>query len=386
MRTLFVLIFLLTSFCPAKAQFYSLIDSTESSFTYTSDFFWNIKGGLETGYSYIDNIDVELSFQIKAFDFKVHGIGTQGGQISAKVGDIQGLSNIEAETSWRLYEAWTETQLHFLNTSVLLGVYDYNSEFDVSNTGILFINSSHGTGPELSTSGVLGPSTYPLTSLAGVIKINPFDEVTLKFGAFDAIPSDPLNTQGTSIKLRKSDGLFFISEFVFSKSPEIRRGRFYNIAEPRFTPFRFVIGGWKYSKERTGWLGEPESDHGLYAITEFTTVFGFKFFTRAGVANRDINRYNYYLGSGITFQDLVKTNHKIGLAISLPINSDDFIQYQSRNGDDFSENEMSLEFTYLAPISSHVSFQFDAQYIQNPNQAPGIEDALVFGLRSVFKF
>ncbi|GAB5407692.1 MAG: carbohydrate porin [Balneolaceae bacterium] len=365
----------------------SFFKNLESEFTFTSDIFANVYGGLETGIIYMDNIDVELDFNAKGFSFFFYGLGNQGNSLSDMIGDVQVASNIDTENSWRMYEAWAQKTLPSINSSLLVGLYDLNSEYDVVHTGGLFLNSSHGIGPDLSSSGINGPSIFPLTSLSARLKINPIKGVSLKFAVLDGVPSDPDDTKGTSVYLRERDGALLISEISFTKFGDqsealLERG----VNED--TPFRIVFGGWKYTKEREGWLGEMESDHGVYVIGELSFANGFSFYGRTGATNRDINRYNYYLGAGFSYSSLFKNrpNDILGLAISLPINSDDFVFVEERNGNDFSQNETNIELTYLLKVSDHVSFQVDTQYIQNPNQAPGIEDAFIVGIRSVFGF
>lgn len=364
-----------------------IIQNLETGFTYSGDVYANLAGGLETGVRYMDNIDIEAGFDIKDASFFFYGLGNQGNSISEIVGDVQTVSNIDSENSWRLYEAWVNKPLPSIKSSVLIGLYDLNSEFDVVNAGGLFINSSHGIGPDFSSSGITGPSIFPLTSLTARLKINPFSGVTLKFAVLDAVPSDPENTKGTSVYLRKSEGALLISEISISKSGS-NTASLLDRGVNEKTPYRLVLGGWKYTEERTGWLDEPESDHGLYAIGEITLQNGLSFFGRVGATNRDINRFNYYLGAGLTYSGLFKQrpDDLLGLTVALPINSDDFVLVEERKGNDYSKNELNVEFTYLLTLSEHVSLQFDTQYIQHPNQAPGIEDAFVVGIRSVFGF
>lgn len=384
---LFLSILLFTSYLANAQERKPFFRNVESGFTFTSDIFANVHGGLETGVRYMDNIDVEVGFEAKGFSFYVYGLGNQGKSISEMVGDVQVASNIDTENSWRLYEAWTHKILPSINSSILVGLYDLNSEFDVVNTGGLFLNSSHGIGPDFSSSGTTGPSIFPLTSLSARLKINPIKGVSLKFAVLDGVPSNPNNTSGTSVLLRESEGALLISEISFTKFGN-QSEKLLDRGVNENTPFRLVFGGWKYTQERVGWLGELESDHGIYAIGELSFANGFSFYGRTGATNRDINRYNYYLGAGLNYSGLIKNrpNDILGLAISLPINSDDFIFVEGRNGNDFSENETNIELTYLWVVSDYVSFQFDTQYIQNPNQAPGIEDAFIVGLRSVLGF
>ena len=389
---LFLYLFVMISHAQAQDSFFKNVDA---SFTYTGDIFANVYGGIETGARYSDNIDVELSFDISTFSFYFYGLGNQGKSISEIVGDIQTLSNIDAENSWGLYEAWVEKSFPAIRTSFLFGLYDLNSEFDVINNGQLFLNSSHGIGPDFSSSGILGPSIFPNSSLSARLKISPVKGVYLKGVVLDGVPSNPANTRGTSVIISESDGFLVAGEISISKeerSPEhsLKRG----IDET--SPYRLALGAWKYNQEREGWLGDLESDHGLYVIAESILIRekdsekreGLSAFARFGVTNRDINRFNAYFGGGFTYKGLFKNrdDDELGLSVAHAINSDDYITYEDLSGNDFSESELTTEFTYLFIVSDVVSFQIDTQYIMNPNQAPDIDDAFVIGVRSVFSF
>jgi porin len=391
----FVLLFTIGLFGIVTAQeSESVFRDLETSFTYSSDLFVNTTGGFDTGVRYFDNIDVEVGFDLSGFDFHFYGLGNQGGNLSELTGDIQVVSNIEADNSWRIYEAWVNRSVDAIRTSFLFGLYDLNSEFDVINTGGLFMNSSHGIGPEYSSTGELGPSIFPLTSLAFRVKINPIPGVSVKGALLDAVPSDPDNTAGTTILLRESEGALIAGEISFSQ-PTNDPGSLLDRGIDEESPWRIVLGGWKYSKEREGWLGEKESDHGLYAVLESKLIReksdadqGLSAFVRVGAANRDINRLNYYLGGGVVYTGPFPSRDadQFGIAVGLPINSDDFVETERLYNNDFTENELNTEVTYLLVISEVISFQLDAQYIMNPNQAPELGDAFAVGLRSTFSF
>ncbi len=377
--------FIGTTQLSAQSNEKNLFQNVETSFTYTADIYSNVAGGTETGTRFLDNIDVNVSFDIKNFSFFVYGLGNQGRSISTLAGDIQTLSNIEAENSWRLYEVWVERSFLEINSSLLVGLYDLNSEFDVINTGQLFINSSHGIGPEFASSGILGPSIFPLTSLSARLKVNPVPGLVFKVAILDGIPSEPGNTRGTTIKLGDDDGALLVSELSIAKptiDPSLKRGAVGG------SPYRIALGAWKYTQERTGWQGEQQSDQGFYVLAEAEFNESFSGFTRFGMSNHKINRFHSYVGAGVNYLGLIENrpSDKIGVAFALPLNSMDFQDVQEFLGNDYSESELNIELTYLAKISKYFSLQFDAQYIKNPNLAPDIDNALVVGARTVLSF
>ena len=114
--------FLCLSVCETTAVFSQekpeIFRNVESSFTYTTDVFANVAGGAKQGIRGLDNVDVDLSFDVNDFTFYIYGLGNQGRSISELTGDIQGVSNIEAENSWRFYEAWVQKVFPSINSSV----------------------------------------------------------------------------------------------------------------------------------------------------------------------------------------------------------------------------------------------------------------------------
>ncbi|MFO7314738.1 carbohydrate porin [Rhodothermus marinus] len=138
--------------------------TSELAVAYTADVMSPLAGA-SVRPVWMDNVDVTLTLHLTPrTTLFLYGLGNQGGSISARVGDAQGVSNIEAPTSWRLYEAFVEHVTATGRLSVLAGLYDLNSEFDVLPAAGLFINSSFGIGAELAASRPQGPSIFPVTS------------------------------------------------------------------------------------------------------------------------------------------------------------------------------------------------------------------------------
>ena len=86
-------------------------------FVYTGEYFSNINGGIKHGGTYLDNFDITSTFDFN----KIIGwngailfayiLGNNGGIPNDKVGSIQGISNIAAYNTWKLYQFWIEQQL-----------------------------------------------------------------------------------------------------------------------------------------------------------------------------------------------------------------------------------------------------------------------------------
>ena len=360
-------------------------DQITTEIVYTADVFANTSGGFDTGVRFMDNLDVLVKGEWEFATLFLYGLANQGGNLSELTGDLQVVSNIEAPNSFRLFEAWANFPIKPIKSSLLLGLYDLNTEFDITNTGSLFINSSHGIGADFASSGRFSPSIFPYTSLAARLKVNLIPGISLKGAVFDGIPSDPGNPSGTKVRLRESDGTLMVGEIAMF-SPKVKAGLGRNVVTS--SPFRMLLGIWKYSEERTGWEGDQQLDAGAYAMVEVLAFKennednqGLSIFGRYGITNKQVNRYESYLGAGLVYKGIFpnRNTDKIGLAFSLPINSDMYLEATNQELAD----ELIAELTYQFKFSKSWLMQVDAQYIANPNRAPGLNDAMVVGLRTI---
>jgi len=146
--------------------------------TNTLDILSNVSGGIQRKTTVTGDLDLLLTVDIKKLvpgwggTLFVYGLGLYGQNPSKYVGDNQGVSNIAAPHTWKLFEAWYQHNL-FERFSVLAGLYDVTSEFDViMSASELFVNSSFGTGAEFAASGQNGPSTFPSAGLGSGQKLS----------------------------------------------------------------------------------------------------------------------------------------------------------------------------------------------------------------------
>lgn len=387
-------------------------ESSENPFniglTYTADIFSNVYGGYDQGIRFMDNVDAELSYDlisdagVSNTRFYIYGLGNQGSSITELTQDVQGVSNIEAESSWRIYEAWIQQNIFPLRTSVLAGLYDINTEFDVINSAALFINSSHGIGAEFASSGVLGPSTFPYTSLGLRIKSNPWEGFVIKFAMLDGIPSDPQNSRGTKIFFRERDGLLLAGEISLfsdesqqfnSMSRSSRLHHFLSRSTSGDGKYKVAFGAWGYTKKRVGWLEEKQRNKGMYMLGEYK-IFneqmgleqGLDGFIRIGIANGGINPFDGYSGLGLVYTGLFKNrdNDKAGIALAIPWTSSEYSRFQEDAGQPLEDYELNIEGTYQFTINPYVMLQVNLQYIVNPGLLTNRKNAIVPGIRVQF--
>jgi porin len=363
--------------------------------SYTAEAWANASGGLTQGIRYLDllfagaTLDGGRAFGWAGTTARVSGFHANGASLSGDlVGDAQIVSNIETGVPLvRLHEAWLQVPLAGDRVSLKLGLYDLNSEFDVNETGSLFIQSSHGIGAELALSGRNGPSMYPFTGLAARLGLKLGDRWSAKFAVLDGVPSDPDRPRRfATLRLNAEEGALLIGELV-NEGPR----------------HRLALGHWRYTaafkdQRRSASAGEAveaRGNAGAYALLEaplLTAASGAESplsgWVRLGVADARFNPVDLYVGSGLTVPVTLSGRQAghAGIAAAFARFSGRWRQSQGAQGVMTDGHELALEATYRAPLGPHVTVQPGVQYVVNPGGRSGVPDALVIGLRARLAF
>lgn len=373
---------------------------------YTGEAVGVVSGGVRRDVVYLDNVDATATLRsdslsdwtgLTAF---VYGLGNQGGNPSTLVGDAQVTSNIEAPLAWRIYEAWLQQTLG-TRASLLVGLYDLNSEFDVNRTGRLFLNSSHGIGAAFALSGRNGPSIFPVTSLAGRLRVRVGQCAYVQSTVLDGVPGCPSDPVGTIVRFGEGDGVLAAAEAGMylgggNSSPKAIVDR----TKAVDAPTKIAVGGWVYSTDLPEWTSvnaggsvqRTGGSRGLYVLAEGrlfrepgTDSQGLSAFGRVGWADEQHNRFTRYVGAGLVYTGLLpeRDADQVGLAVASARNGAAYEAAQRRGGRSVASTEVNLEATYAASVTSWLTLIGDVQYVANPNTDPTIPDALVGGIRFV---
>jgi porin len=302
-----------------------------------------------------------------------------GGHISgANVGDIQTLDNIEAFSALRLYEAWLARD-YDNRRGWKAGLVDLNVDFDTQEVAALFLNSSDGIGPDLSKSGLNGPSIYPTTALGLTAYVRPIPSLTLRAGLFDGTAGSPDHPGAFAIRLSGKDGALAILQ-----------------ADQRFgSGLRLEGGAWAYTAffdavNRVDAAGAPlryQRGRGAYALVEGPLIRrgddrGLSGWLRVGIADPVVEHVAGYLGGGLVYtgplaaraQDAagIAVNHAVVVLSGVP------------NAPLSAETAIELTYRYLA--TDWLAVQPDAQVIVHPGGERRVPDALVLGVRFSLTF
>jgi len=371
-KTVAVVVLLALSTMGGQAR--ALADGVEIGATYTQDYFRDVAGGAARGGGAPGTIDLTTTVDGRAWggtvNDRIHAdlLQTVGSSISRQAGDLQGLDNIEADDTTRLFEAWYQHDFQGTGYAVRLGLQDYNALFDVLDAAGVFINSSFGLDPTISQ---LPVSTFPVTAVGAVARWQASDGAYVMAGAYDGKPGLEGHPNGTHIEFRSGDGLFNALEAGL-----VRRGAH---------PYKVALGGWYRTSDFEDPMGrDRNANHGMYAIaqrrlTPAGAMPALDAFVQLGATQSDRNVIDRYLGAGMTATGPFprRPDDVLGIAVAQARTADGY-RRQTPNS---SDAETTVELTYQVPVNDHVSVQPDVQYIINPGASTAVDDAWALGVR-----
>ena len=215
------------------------------SVTEQSEVLGNVSGGVHRGADYdglttaILAIDAKTAFGWDAGQFQVSGYWIHGRSLSAdNLGTLQFASETEAQRSLRLWELWYQQAVFDGAAELRIGQQSADQEFMVSDNSSLFLNAAMGwpavPGADLYAAG---PS-YPLSSPALRLKLQPAEGITLLAAVYDDNPpGGPFNNdsqlrgaEASGLRFNFGTGAFGIVELQYAAKMPL--------------PGTYKIGGW----------------------------------------------------------------------------------------------------------------------------------------------
>ncbi|MCJ2059866.1 carbohydrate porin [Methylobacterium sp. J-048] len=403
----------------------------EYSLTYIADVLGNPTGGLRQGAIVEDRLNLRLNLDldrlaswegatIHANAYFIHGTGLS----RYYVGDLLTTSVIEALPSSRLYVLWFDQSLMDGQLGLRIGQQAADSEFFVSQTATLFVNSTFGwpaiTGLDLPSGG----PAYPLSAPAIRAKYVPGNGFSLQVGLYDGDPAganrpgqDPeaqrLNRTGTNF--RTNDPALIVAEatYAFNIEPgakglpgDITLGGWQHFG--RFDSLRYDITGVPLADPNATGIGRPlRGNAGLYAIYDQTLYReagkddeGLGFFVRAAYSPTRSSLVDAYVDTGLAYKGLFegRDDDTVGLSLAYARISDD-----ARRADRDTilytgipmprrRAETVLEATYQAVVVPGFTVQPDVQYVFHPGAGVAgpdgrrLRNAAVLGVRATVQY
>ncbi len=369
-------------------------------------------GGRKRGAAYIGNIRLQFSINgdqligVPGLSAYVEGLDVHGGHPSDYAGDAQGVSALEAASTFRLYEAWFQFNFGGNRFSVLGGRYDLNTEFDRTQSADLFLNSSFGIGPAFSRSGLDGPSIFPDTFAGVRLTYKPLPNIIWRTAVMNGSPG---GTPAASGIPARHDGTLVVSEFAYlyrggpAIPPSLRNSLIGRGAMLPPYQDKFAIGAWYYTAafddlSQMDALGRPlrhRGSRGAYLVVDKMIYRlgthpdrAVTAFIQAGIGDARVDRFGSYIGAGIEAAGLSasRPQDEIGAAVAIARNGSHYMAAQAALGTPARRAEIAYEVTYLAQIADWIALQPDIQYVVHPDTDPETGDALVIQAQFEFTF
>ena len=340
----------------------------------TAEVWRNVQGGVQTGSVSLTMADATLGFDGSALGRdgltgELGLVATNGESLSARIGDIQTASNIENDGAVHLHQAWIRQTLG-KTAAIKGGILDLNADFDTNDTASLFINSAHGVGPDVSSSGLAGAPVWPLGTAGIMAQARPRQDLTLKVGVYNGVPRDLDHAHAfAAIRHNRGDGIMAIgqTDWILAKDTRLAIGVWHNSG-------KLAASDPSLSRSISGQTGAYAILEGAIAGLDQTRGW-----LRLGLVEPKASTISAFVGAGLVHQGVFadRPDDLLGLAIAHARLSSGIRQADDRLG----LAETALELTYAIPLSDRLAIQPDLQYIIHPGGDRTLDDALVIGVR-----
>lgn len=345
--------------------------------SYTQDYWQNINGGLQRGSGAPGLLDLNATVDGRVWGgsqndvLHIDIIGITGSSISNRVGDLQGLDNIEAQDAVGVYEAWYQHNFQASGIKLRGGLLDYNAQFDVLDSAGVLLNSSFLLEPTVAQAPV--PS-YAASTLGAVLRWDGAGGVYALAGVYDGTPGLPGHLNGVNVDFSSGAGVLGALEVGLTGGGS--------------TPYKLAVGVWYNTRTYQDLAGDKRDRNlGEYLIGERRLLGDDEHlpkvdaFFQLGYADTQSNPLDGYLGVGIDLTGLWATRPQdaLGLGVASAHTSELF----RRTTDTARSAETSVELTYSLTVNKYFNIQPDVQYIFNPGADASVDHALVVGIRVV---
>ncbi len=329
-----------------------------------------------TNMNYLDNLDLSIELSTEGLGFFPGGtlliqyLANNGADPTSIVGDMQGTSNIEANNTQRLYQAWYNQSIADGLIEILVGMHDLNSEFYTSEYAGFFNNGSFGIGPDVAANAPVG--IFNVAAIGGRVKVATEGGFSFLAAVYDGDPGDPdHNHNGIQHDWATEEGLMTIAEAQYEMQ---------TIQHEDADPSIFRVGAWFHTAEfetvNLDSLATVTGNYGLYYSIDYPLSTKLGAFVHGGFAAGDRSPVPSYTGIG--FQTLGGSRFLFTNAIEqtfgLAINS----AFVAEEG----TNEIVIEAAWHLQITDNLALKPDFQFVVNPGGVSSAQPALVFSIRT----
>jgi porin len=337
---------------------------------YTADLIGGVAGGDRPGGGLLQKLLVVAEGEPRPGWSVLASLQAVGGAMpSARhVGDLQVIDNIEAPDSRSVSEAWIAHAGPDGRWRVRIGLIDLNRDFDVQEVGALFLNSSFGVGPDLSQTGVNGPSIFPRPGLAAATSWRPSAAWRVQLGVFDGAPGSERQPLQASLSVSGREGALVIGEAEFRRRAAIVRLGLWSYTAKVAAP-----GDEPWAPDAASWGGYAQMQTALPAMGPDGAS---RAWLRVGLGRGAYDPVAVSIGGGLVREGVWAPDDSLGLAFAHARFGAAVGRAEGRNAP-----ETVVELTYGRRLGPGLQIQPDLQYVIHPGGVRERDAALVLGLR-----
>ncbi len=413
--------------CRPKAEMNGVVLALQS----VSDMLGNTTGGESRGSTYSGLLNLGLAVDLQkavgweGASFKNTWLWLYGNDVSSKfIGNSLTASSIAGQPAFRCYELWLQQNLLHDAISLRGGLIPVDTEFMVSDTANLLVNSTFGPPPLFTMNMPNGGPTYPMATPGLRLALQPTSWLTIRSAFSQGNPfSQQDNKYGFDWNFGQAGGLLNINEAEADWCKDSASKGLPGYAKAGFW---FQTGQGSQGSEQQFNFGSPSSsaynngfygiiDQKLYVVRDKAAVSsdknvvagkdpvsaqgspaasctcsskGLSSFARIGFSPNQSSIVGFYTDMGLTYTGLIPTRDadKLGVAFGYARMGCQCRQSYQDNSAPGCGFESVAELTYSMRLAPAIAIQPDLQYIMHPGGTQQYGNALVVGMRAVVDF
>lgn len=380
-----------------------------------------VRGGAYSGLLTLGSlVDLEKAVGWEGATVNSTWIWLYGNNLSAQdIGNSMLVSGIAGPPAFSCYQLWLEQKLFQEALSVRAGLLGLDTEFGISKTAGLFLNTTFGMPYLFLNNFPNGGPTYPMAAPGVRFSLHPASWMTLRSAFSQANPfTTQANPHNFNWNVGPAGGLLSLNEAEtkWNETPDskglsgtakagfwIQTGRspgaqpsgqfayaapsanaygtgFYAVLDQQITS---PCKEWETKEEQTTPCIKSGADQEKTICKE-----GLRSFARIGFSPQEWSVTSFYADGGLVYKGLLpgRKKDKIGLAFAYAQMSPAMLSQASAAGLPGGSFESVAELSYSWVVSPAVALQPDLQYVIHPNGTEQYGNALVVGIRAVVNF
>lgn len=373
------------------------------SSTYTNNVLGDVSGGMKQGGRYDHSVGWDVNFNLERFvglmgtQFHIAGLWRAGQNLSkAVVGNDLVCSTIFGNEQFRFYSLYLEKDLLDKRLNIRLGRIATGDDFASSPLYGIFVSNAIDGNP-ISIPINLFFTSYPTATWGARARYYLNKDFYILSGIYDGDKAVSRNDMyGFDFSMRLKQGLAFAEEFAYAPEKGIgpeglpgnyKAGIYYNGATCRdlyadINGNSFAVTNLDSKKHIGNYNVYIHADQMIYR-KKGTTDEGLTPLMSVTLGPDDINKFPFFLMSGLVYKGLVPTrgNDTTAFEIAYAKYSSKIKESQQSVGISPQQYEIMFEFTHKIMITKWMFMQPDLQYIIQPGGTGNIDDALVIGFQ-----